>query len=103
MNTEKIFKYISLAARSRNIAAGGDIVMRQIRRGGTICVLLACDASERTAKQISDKCAYYRVPLVRLSVDMEALAAQCGKVSPTAVICVTEPSLAKEIVKCVGE
>ncbi len=103
MDTEKILKYISLAARGRNIAVGTDQVLRCVRRGGSICALIANDASERTAKQISDKCAFYNVPLVRLPIDMEALAGRCGKLSPTAVICVTNASLAKEIAGCAGE
>lgn len=103
MNTEKILKYISLAARGRSIAAGADQVLRRVRRGGGICVIMADDASERTSKQISDKCTYYSVPLIRLPVDMETLAGRCGKISPAAVICVTNPSLAKEIVGCAGE
>lgn len=100
MNTEKIFKYTSLAAASRSIAVGTEQVLRRVRRGGCICVLLSCDASSRTAKQISDKCAYYNVPLIKLPVNMEELARQCGKVSPAAVLCITNAQLAKEIVKC---
>lgn len=103
MNTEKILKYISLAAASRSVAFGTDQVLRRVRQGGSICVLLSSDASARTVKQISDKCAYYSVPLVSLPTDMEALAKQCGKISPAAVICITNASLSKEIVKCAEE
>lgn len=103
MNTEQILKYISLAARGRSIVTGTDQVLRRVRRGGSICVIIADDASERTSKQINDKCTYYSVPLIRISVDMETLAGRCGKISPAAVICVTNPSLAKEIAGCAGK
>lgn len=103
MNTDKIFKYISLAAASRSVTFGTDQTLRCVRRGGKICVLTANDASPRTEKQISDKCRYYGVPLIKLECDMESLAHRLGKTSPSAVICVTNPSLAAEIVKCADE
>ncbi len=100
MNTDKILKYVSLAAAGRNAVFGTDQVLSAIRRRQSgICVLLSADASERTAKQIKDKCAFYNVPLIALCVDMETLAKRCGKISPAATAAVTLPSLAREIIK----
>ena len=100
MEVEKILSYASLAAAGRNADFGTDQVLGEVRRRKSgICVLLSSDASKRTVKQIGDKCAFYGTALIKLPIDMEALAKRCGKVSPCAAVAVTEPSLAKEIIK----
>ena len=56
MKTDKILTYLGLAAAKRSTVPGTDLVLSEIRKKkGTICVLLASDASERTKKQITDK------------------------------------------------
>lgn len=100
VEVEIILRYASLASAGRNTVFGTEQVLKEVRRGGSrICVLLSSDASERTVKQISDKCAFYGTALIRLPVDMETLAKRCGKVSPCAALAVTSTSLAKEIIK----
>ena len=104
MKTDKILTYLGLAAAKRSVVLGSDLVLREVRRKSNgICVLLASDASERTTKQICDKCAYYKVSLIRLDTDMETLGARVGKISPTACAAVTDRGLASRIVKCSQE
>lgn len=104
MNTEKILKYAGLAAASRSLVCGSDLVMKEIRKkGGALCVLLSSDASDRTKKQIRDKCAFYNVFLCELDCDMYDLAKRFGKLSPQAVVAVKNPGLCREIKKCAAE
>jgi len=98
MNETAIFKYLSLSAAQRRIACGTDAVLDEVRRPGKKCVLLASDASTRTTKQVTDKCTYYNVPLVKLDTPMDSLGKQIGK-GPTAAVAVTLPNIVKEILK----
>lgn len=101
MKSDKILTYLGLAAAKRSVVLGTDLVLREIRKQkGTMCVLLASDASERTKKQITDKCTYYNIPLIFSGVDMEELSKRVGKISPTACAAVTDRGLALQIVKC---
>lgn len=101
MKTDKILTYLGLAAAKRSVVTGSDLVLREVRKQKpAICVLLASDASERTTKQICDKCTYYGVSLIRLDTDMEALGARIGKISQVACVAVTDRGLASQIVKC---
>lgn len=100
MNKEAILKYTSLAAAQRKTVCGTDAVLDEVRKTGKKCVLLAADASERTTKQITDKCTYYNVPLVKLDTPMDDLGKRVGK-GPTAAVAVTLPNLVKEILKLV--
>lgn len=99
MKTDKMLTYLGLAAAKRSVVLGTDLVLKEIRKKkGPICVLLASDASERTKKQITDKCNYYEIPLISLDCDMEALGKRVGKISPTACAAVCDKGLAAQIV-----
>ena len=99
MKTDKILTYLGLAAAKRSVVLGTDLVLREIRKKkGTVCVLLASDASERTKKQISDKCKHYEIPLICAQCDMETLGKRVGKISPTACAAVCDKGLATQII-----
>lgn len=100
MKTDKILTYLGLAAAKRSIVLGTDLVLKEIRKQkGSLCVLLASDASERTTKQITDKCKFYSIPLIHLDCDMEELGKRVGKISPTACAAVCDLGLAAQIIK----
>lgn len=100
MKTDKILTYVGLAAAKRSVVLGTDLVLREIRKKkGTVCTVLASDASERTKKQITDKCRFYEITLIPLDCDMETLGKRVGKVSPTSCAAVTDKGLAEQMIK----
>ncbi len=104
MRTDKILTYLGLAAAKRSTVPGTDLVLSEIRKKkGTICVLLASDASERTKKQITDKCTFYNIPLIHPDCDMYTLGKRIGKSSPAACVAVTDRSLAIQIINNAGD
>ena len=54
-------KLIGLCRAAGGVTVGFDAVLREVRSGRARFVLMASDASERTRKQITDKCRYYGV------------------------------------------
>ncbi len=55
--------FLGLANRARKIISGEELVLKEIRSGKAKLVLLAQDASKNTAKRMTDKTTYYKVPL----------------------------------------
>lgn len=68
---------------------GVDTVLGEIRAGRARLVLVASDASERTKKQLRDKCTYYNVRHVAVQMTADALASLIGKRSLCAAIALT--------------
>lgn len=96
---QAILRMLGLAARSRRLVAGTDAVITAVRRKpGPHIVVAAGDISERTKKQLTDKCAFYEVPLIILGVSRAELAAAIGKKNAQCSACaVTDCGMAKKI------
>ncbi len=94
----RALSYIGFAARSRAIAVGMDAVISEIRRSaGGVAVVLAADASERTKKQINDKCTSHGVPVVAVSLTKDEIAGAAGKKMSVSAVAVTNRDLARAL------
>lgn len=99
---EKALSYVGFAARSGKLAAGTDQVLTEVRKSSArsfshgIAVLLATDASERTKKQVRDKCAFYNVSLFEIYCSDE-LSRAAGKKGALSAICITDKNLADAV------
>jgi ribosomal protein L7Ae-like RNA K-turn-binding protein len=60
----KVLSRLGLAMRAGKLISGEETVLKAVRSGEAKLVLLAGDASENTAKKISDKCNSYNVQLL---------------------------------------
>ena len=100
---EKILKYLGFAAAGRSTATGTALVLDCVRAGKAKIVLLASDASARTAKQVRDKCATYGVPVLPLAADMEAVSRALGKRSAVAAAAVTDAKIADAMLASAGK
>ncbi|MBR5365043.1 MAG: ribosomal L7Ae/L30e/S12e/Gadd45 family protein [Clostridia bacterium] len=72
---------IGLCRAAGGVTTGSEAVLDEVRHGRAKFVLLASDASERTRKQITDKCKYYHVTLFDGTYTSAALAGMLGKSS----------------------
>lgn len=98
--TEQAVKLLGFAARSRRIVCGAGQVIAQItsRTPPTVAVI-ASDASERTLKQLTDKCRSHGVRAVRTKLTGAELADLLGKGGATMAAAPTDQSIASEIVR----
>ncbi len=103
-NEKKALGYLGLAARAGRVSVGVPLCCEALRKrandkkSAPVVLLFASDASGATKKRITDKAAYYGVPLVALSLDCAALAVAVGKRGGSvAAVLVNEPSLALAI------
>lgn len=96
----KTLSYLGFARRCGKVSVGSElaeIAIRKHPKTDAVAVVIARDASERTAKRLRDKCSFYGVPLFDCGTTRDELAEALGKSAPTAAAAVTEPSLARAI------
>lgn len=92
-------RYIGLAAASKSLVCGCELALNAMRKSPDkiYLMLLASDASERTAKQTRDKCAYYQTELISTDMTMEEISRYAGKSGLVSVCAVTNKGLADKI------
>lgn len=97
-NVQAILSMLGLAARSRRLVVGTEAVLSAVRsKAKPHIVVAASDISDRTRKQLTDKCAYYGVRLIFPDADRAALAAAVGKKNAQCSACaVTDSNMAKK-------
>ena len=91
---------LGLCARAGKIVVGTPMVCEALReKNAPVCVLEACDTSDNTHKKLSDKCAFYHVPLYRIGADCAALGRAVGKTGTVAAVAVTDRELFRALEK----
>ncbi|MDW7650595.1 MAG: ribosomal L7Ae/L30e/S12e/Gadd45 family protein [Bacillota bacterium] len=85
----KALSLLGLARRAGKLSLHEDANLAAIRSGRASLLILADDAGASTAKKYMDKCAYYRVPLVR-NVSRRQLGQALGTADRTALAVLDE-------------
>ena len=96
----KLLSTLGLCARARKLVMGTPMVCEALRAGGktpVLAVLEASDTSENTHGKLVSKCAFYRVPLYRITADTERLARAVGKTGAVAAVGITDEQLFKAL------
>ena len=98
---DKLLSTLGLCARARKLVTGAPMVCEAMRdrRSSLLLVLEASDTSAGTHKKLSDKCAYYGVPLYRVSADTQRLGRAVGKTGAVAAVGVTDDNFRKALEK----
>lgn len=95
-NSARLVSMIGLCRRANRLGCGVDMIKDALKTGRVRLVLLASDPSQRTRKQLSDKCATARVELLSTSLTKEEMGAACGMAELSACA-VMDPEFAKAI------
>ena len=98
--TERFLTFLGLCRRAGKTVHGTPLVCEALaKRKPPYLVLLAEGASAATAKRLTDKCRFYRVPLLTVPVDPERLGRAVGKSCALAAVAVSDENFAKELRK----
>ena len=97
MKQDKVLSLLGLARRAGRIRSGGEQTVEAIRKGNCRAVVIAKDASERSIKQIRDKCNYRNIPYV-MYADRDTLGACIGQTGRSC-IAVCDDGLAAAILE----
>lgn len=95
-NNARLVSMIGLCRRANRLGCGVDMIKDALKTGRVRLVLLASDPSERTRKQLSDKCATACVELLPVPLTKEEMGAACGMAELSACA-VMDPEFAKAI------
>ena len=93
----KILSYVGFAKKSGRVAVGAEKAIKTVRTGTARAVIASSDASERTKKQIYDKCASHGAALVPAEISGDELARALGYSMTVSAISVTDAGLARAI------
>lgn len=85
---QKTADLLSICLKAGKAVKGFDSVCDAVKTGKASGVLAACDASERTMKEVSFFCEKYSIPLMKTPLSKDELGLICRK--PTAVIAVCD-------------
>lgn len=97
---KKLLSVLCLGAKSGGLVFGVPMIceaLRSKKKNGKypLIVFEAADTSDNTHKRISDRCAFYDVKRVRLSVDGLTLGETLGKKTMLAAVALTNENLSE--------
>lgn len=90
---KKFLSTLGLCVRAGKVIFGVPQICEAMRKGGKnspVIVFEAADTSENTHKRISDKCTYYNIKHIKISIGGEELAAALGKSAYLAAAAITD-------------
>ena len=96
---KKVLSYVGFAKKSGKISVGAEQVIKAVRQGSARVVIASSDSSERTKKQIYDKCASHGAPLAPVDVTGDELASALGSKMTVSAAAVTDTGLARAILE----
>lgn len=92
---------LGIAARAGWIVAGEEACTRALRAGRVHLILMATDTGANGEKKVTDKCEFYRVPLLR-PMTKEELGRAIGKEVRTTVG-ITSRQFAKRLIQSLAK
>lgn len=92
----KLLGLLGLARRAGKITFGNDAVIKDTAEGKAAVILLSCDISPRTRRNIERIGGDYKVDIVELPYTKELIGQAIGK-NNTAVAAITDRSFANRI------
>ena len=99
MTTDKLASLIGICRRAGHLSVGFDAVTALIADGRAKQVLLACDLSEKTAKELHFLAEKRKTPLAVIPTDKETLGARLGMQKPVGVIATDDGGFAAAMQK----
>ena len=97
MNESKLTGLLGMARRAGRLNIGFDASIAAAESGKTSLILLAADASPKTAKECAFAGETYGVRVMTLPFDKAALSEAIGMHKPVAVLAVCDSGFAKAI------
>ncbi|MBO5164080.1 MAG: ribosomal L7Ae/L30e/S12e/Gadd45 family protein [Ruminococcus sp.] len=88
---------LSICIKAGKAVKGFDSAKEAVEKGTAHAVLTACDASEKTVKEVRFVCGKYDIPVIASELSKAETARYCGK--ETAVLAICDEGFAKGFLK----
>ncbi len=86
----KLLLNLGLAHRARKLALGTEQVRDSIKSGKALLVLIACDVSDRTRKEILDSAEFYKTEAYTTDITMSEFSHAFGKTGSVSSVALTD-------------
>lgn len=93
MIKRQVMQLLGLARRAGQLTTGESLVLKKIRQQQVHFVFIASDAGAATAKKVTDKCRFYRVPSCNL-LSREEISQSIGQAR--SIVAIDQPGFAKK-------
>lgn len=90
---------LGIARRAGRLVTGFDAVCGSIEEGKAELLLLACDLSEKTGKELQYAVGSREISAIRLPLDKQALSRAIGYQKPVGVLALTDKGFAEAVRK----
>ncbi len=95
---QKLLNALGLCQKARKLIVGTPMICDALKQGKPIyAVITAADNSQNTQKRLSDRCAYYGVPLIVTEISGDRLSDAIGKCGRVSAAAVADENLAKPV------
>lgn len=95
-NEESVLRALGICAKARGLIFGVPMICEAMHAGKHVFLVVAPSGNAKNSeKKLTDKCAYYGVPLRTLEADGETLSRALGKTARLAAVAVTDENLAR--------
>ena len=101
MSIDQILNFLGLAMRAGKVKTGESVIVNEIKKGNLKLVIVANDASDNTAKLITDKCKSYKVPFRKFG-NRNEFGIALGK-GERVNVGITVPGFAKKLLSMIDE
>ena len=92
----RLLHALGICAKARRLVIGAAMICEALRgKNKPFLVVAASDNAANTQKKLSDKCAFYNVPLVETELDGETIGAAVGKHTKVAAVAITDEQLCR--------
>ena len=95
---KKLLGALGLAVNASRAVVGVELVCSALKAGGAKAprlVISACDVSDNTRKRIGDKCSFYKVKRIEISISAQELASALGKSAPIGAVGIVDESFCR--------
>lgn len=92
---DKILGMIGLAKKAGKAVSGETLCLAAVKEGKARLLIIACDASENTKKQMKNSCEFYGVPCMKYGTTN--LLGQFTGASKRAVVSINEDGFARAL------
>lgn len=93
----KTLTLLGFAAKAGKLAYGADASLISLKKKKSYLIIVACDLSEKSRKEINFYAEKYNVKVITLTVDKETLSKAVGR--KCGIISVNEKGFAMSIIK----
>lgn len=96
IHNDRLLHALGICAKARRLVIGTAMICEALRgKNKPFLVVAASDNAANTQKKLSDKCAFYNVRLVEISLDGETVGDAVGKHTKVAAVAITDEQLCR--------